>query len=127
MTDRTRLALGFLAVFVLGGVCGGGVVRVVDSRHQVTVFDVASERGKHGMFVWSLEQKLALRPEQRAEVEKVLIQHDPELRALNQQIEPSVKTIKQQIRAEIRAVLDPTQQGEFDSIMLRYDEARAPR
>lgn len=127
MTDRARLALGFLAMFVLGGVCGGGVVRIVDTRHQVTVFDVTSERGRHGMFVWSLEQKLALRSSQRAEIEKILVQHDPEIRALNQQIDPSVKAVKQQIRAEIRAVLDPSQQNEFDTVMARYDEARSPR
>ncbi len=123
MNDRAALGAGLVAVFLLGGVCGAGASRALDTRYQMTIFDTA-KRGRHGMLLWSLEQKLSLSAQQREEIEKVLLSHEPEMRAATQPCEGQARGLRDRTRAEIRARLTPPQQADYDQLMTRYDESR---
>lgn len=123
MNDRVALGASLVAVFLLGGVCGAAAIRAHDTRHQMTVFDTA-RRGRHGMLLWSLEQKLGLSARQREDIEKVLLSHEPEMRAATQPCEAQGHAIRDRTRAEIRARLTPAQQADYDLLMARYDESR---
>jgi hypothetical protein len=89
----------------------------------MTVFDTA-KRGRHGMLLWSLEQKLSLSAQQREKIEGILLTHEPEMRAVTQPCDTQARTIRDRTRAEIRACLTPPQQADYDQLMTRYDESR---
>jgi hypothetical protein len=81
---------GYVLVFALGAVSGGSAVHAQAARNDATIFDEKGG-GRHRLYVWSLEKKLGLSPEQRARVEAVLTSHDGEREAITSEVEPRLK------------------------------------
>lgn len=124
MSMRVRLGLAFLAVFVLGVVTGGAAWNFVSARSEMDVFDAAREGSRHGVFVWSLERKLDLNAEQKARVLQILEAYDKESEAVKPPPTPQMKALKEKMRADVRAVLTPSQAAEYDVLIAELDAVR---
>lgn len=124
--NRSKLKVlgAFAAVFLLGGVSGGAIMRVVEARRTIDMFDAASQGSKHGVFLWSLERKLDLSPQQRRELEEIMAQYDRDVAAAMVPVDPRTKELRKKMRAELRAKLTPEQQPRYDELMETWDAAR---
>jgi hypothetical protein len=124
--NRSKLKVlgAFAAVFLLGGVTGGATMHVVDTRRTIDMFDAASQGSRHGVFLWSLERKLDLSPQQRGEFEQIMAQYDRDVAAAMVPVDPRAKELRKKMRAELRAKLTPAQQARYDELMTTWDAAR---
>ncbi|MBI5201281.1 MAG: hypothetical protein HY925_06820 [Elusimicrobia bacterium] len=98
-TDPKPLA----AVLAVGIVLGAGLMRVVDRRPF-----------GRGRMVQHLARRLHLSEGQRKDVEKIVEDKRRKLDALRDELHPRFEDIRESARVEIRKLLDPVQQAEFD-------------
>jgi Spy/CpxP family protein refolding chaperone len=73
-------------------------------------------------FIQVLERQLRLTPEQRQQVDKIMVEGQERVRELRSRIDPELRKELQQTREQIRAVLTPEQREQFEQMM-----KRAPR
>jgi len=114
---RTRTLLLMLAVFLCGGVCGGGLTVAAVARGVRDVVrhpEQLPERTAH-----RLTQRLDLTPEQQAQVRSILEQH-------HQSMRPAIGRQMRAMRAEIEAVLTSEQKQRWESMFERR-RRKAPR
>jgi len=105
---RVRLlTAGVLAAtFILGAITGGGILSWVASGRDSAADDLP--RGP-----WPLRE-LDLSDEQRARIRQIFERHRPKLDAVLRESFPLVRSVHEEIEREIRQVLTPEQQLEFD-------------
>jgi Spy/CpxP family protein refolding chaperone len=65
-----------------------------------------------------------LTPEQRQQLEAILMQLHSEYKALHEQSDAQIDQARQQGRNRIRAILTPEQQPKFEEFLKRMDEER---
>jgi Spy/CpxP family protein refolding chaperone len=123
---RTKVwaLLVLVGVFLAGALSGTGATLLV-VRHKVrTLLEApAGELETRGL-VLALDRRLRLTDTQRAQVEAIHRKHLPELNRVRRQSEPELATIRAQASREIRAVLTPEQQPEFDEMARKFEERR---
>lgn len=124
MSPRVRLVAALGAMFALGTVTGAAAWHALSTRAAMDLFDAAHAGSRHGVFVWSLERKLDLRPEQRRAIEEILATYDRDAEALRPPADPRLAARKDEMRAAIRATLDARQQPEFDRLIAELDKVR---
>ncbi len=103
MSPRVRLVAALGAMFALGTVTGAAAWHALSTRAAMDLFDAAHAGSRHGVFVWSLERKLDLRPEQRRAIEEILATYDRDAEALRPPADPRLAARKDEMRAAIRA------------------------
>ncbi len=91
------------AVLAVGILLGAGLMRVVDHRPF-----------GRGRMVAHLSRRLHLSADQRLEVERIVEGKRAKLDALRDELHPRFEEIRESARLEIRKLLDPRQQTEFD-------------
>jgi hypothetical protein len=124
MTRSKAKVIGvFVGVFLLGGVAGAALDRVVSVRRDVDLFEGARRGSRHGVFLWSLDRKLELRADQRQKIQEILASYDRDVAEIPS--DPRVAALRTRMRAELRATLDPEQQRQFDELMASWDAVRA--
>lgn len=114
-----------LAVFVLGTVTGGAAISAWHGKQRR---DVARNgfgpRGERPIF--AMARRLELSAEQRQKIEAILEQHAPQRRTIMQEMMAkcgqSMHEEKSRLDREIRAVLTPEQQRQFDELSVRQRE-----
>jgi Spy/CpxP family protein refolding chaperone len=107
------LTAGVLAAtFALGAVTGGGIYRWV----IVDRLDSADDGLPRGP--WPLRE-LDLSDEQRTRIREIFERHRPKLDAVLRESFPLVRSVHEAIDSEIREVLTPEQQVEFDLLKKR--------
>ena len=122
--SRAKLAAMLGAVFLLGAVTGGATWHVLSARAQIDMFDAAHAGSRHGVFVWSLERKLDLSPEQKQKIEQILRDYDRATDAVKRPVDPRIAALKDQMRSDVRATLTPAQQAKYDVLISELDAAR---
>lgn len=127
MSPRARLGLALGAVFVLGVVTGAAGWNAFAARSSMDVFDAARGGSRHGVFVWSLERKLDLDAQQKARIVEILADYDKASDAIKPPPEPRIQELKDKMRADVRAVLTPAQQAEYDVLLAELDAVRGKR
>lgn len=80
-----------------------------------------------GWILKRLDRHLDLTPEQHARIDTVLTRRESDLRALMTEGRPRFEAIAARTRAEIQAVLTPTQQEQFAEITRRMEARRDGR
>lgn len=119
---RRQALLVLLVAFVAGALAGFATDRVVDrywpGRHH-------HRHGPARIFApdGPLGERLDLTPEQRREIGAILDQDGAKARVIFDTMRPRLKALFDSTTREVRAVLTPEQQGEFD----RYLEERMAR
>jgi len=115
--QRVYAMLVLVAVFVLGGLTGAGLMRAMSARaaHQWR------EHGEGPMIVWILDRRLKLSPLQRERVEAIVQAHEPEIMTARRTIAPQIRAIRARQRNEIREVLTPEQRSKFDILAAESD------
>ncbi len=103
---RSRLwpALLLLAIFVVGGLTGAGLVRWL-----------APPPGAPAGPPDPLDD-LDLTAEQRVQLERIHERHRPELDAVVRETFPRVRKVQDAIEAELRALLTPEQRARLDQL-----------
>lgn len=112
-----------VGVFLLGGVAGAGVA-VAYLRHEAREL-VSEPRFRDRARLRGLTRLLDLSDEQRERVKAVFERHQSERQAafaeMLEKCGDSVKKQKAAVDGEIRAVLDPSQQSKFDSLVQKQN------
>jgi hypothetical protein len=110
---RWRSVLAHLIVLLCGVIIGGvGCVFVVKLRVQ---YIMQNPDQIPGLAANRLGNKLDLSDEQRGQVEGILIGHIDEIHAVRRKVFPEVTLVFDSIHRDIRAVLNPEQQGQWDT------------
>jgi Spy/CpxP family protein refolding chaperone len=111
---RVAAALLLTGMFAIGVVAGVALERARDRRGQ-------QHRVRDGVPVWALPErdqrrhwarvsdKLALTPEQRAQVDSILTRRSRQLEAARAEVEPTMSAIMSSARSQIDSVLTPDQ------------------
>ena len=99
-------------------------MHVIEARRAIDLFDAASQGSRHGVFLWSLERKLDLSPEQCRVFEEIMTKYDRDVAAAMIPVDPRTKELRQKMRADLRATLSPAQQARYDDLMATWDAAR---
>lgn len=144
-----KVVCATLVIFVAGIVTGATLVRFAQGPRQwrVQQHQVAEHRTQPGIghpgtpnlpneprlpnaanpqggllsreFIQVLERQLRLTPEQRARVDKIMVDGQERVRELRSRIDPELRKELQQTREQIRAVLTPEQREQFEQMMKR--------
>jgi hypothetical protein len=120
MRDSKQLALTFL----LGAVLVGGVMGFTVDRIMVRD-DLCPRWGDQRSMRARLADDLGLTPAQRAAVDTILDRRQGRYEALMKPIRPQMDMARDTARAQIRRVLDPSQQAKWDGILREIAEADA--
>ncbi len=121
--SKIKVISAFVAVFALGGIAGAAIESVVARHRDLDLFDDAHRGTRHGVFLWSLERKLGLRAEQKEKIQEILARYDRDLAEIPP--DPRSTALRAKMRSELRATLDPGQQGDFDKLIASWDAVRA--
>lgn len=121
--NRTRtLGIALLAVtFLVGGLAGAAFLRVLSAQEEAaTAPDPGGCRGKGGGKEAFLIDRLELSPEQRARVDGILERRREQTEAFWEREGGRLHLIVDSTRAEIRSVLSPAQQAEYDRLRAEH-------
>lgn len=123
--NRTKLkgVLVLVGVFVLGALAGGAGLFAWQQRERADELMAGpSERMQRRRLV-ALARQLDLSDAQRDRIREIMVYHRTEqeklLRDANDQCGGALREHKAKVDAEIRAVLSPEQQAQFDRLQLK--------
>lgn len=135
MSSRLAAAAVMGGLFLAGGVTGGSLVSVLDGngarfeRDADDARDAGRRRGGRDRdgpreprltterVVKGLARRLDLTEEQRDTVEAILEAQGREARRMFREMAPALRTLMDSTNVEIRALLTPAQQAEFDTLL----------
>jgi hypothetical protein len=129
MNGKSRAwALALLvAVFMLGGVAGAAVDRILVGDREVS----SGQRGRSGgdrdrrrSYLDWLGAQLELSDEQKTEVQGILERHQEQMSDLWREWRPRYEELQEQARAEIRGVLSEEQAAAYDALLERQRQRR---
>lgn len=131
MFNRSKFLAGALlaAVFAAGGAVGAAVVSQREARVETPgrrdgERQGQRERGRERSYIGWLDSELTLVPAQRDTIARILDNYQGAMREISASVRPRLDSIRIQIRAEIMAVLDPTQLERYRTLMARSDSSR---
>jgi Spy/CpxP family protein refolding chaperone len=122
-TAKQRAAIWVAVVFLLGASLGG-LVGYVFAHRSVSANAPLSAQERRAKKVEELTRVADLTPEQRQQLEAILMQLHSEYKALHEQSDAQIDQARQQGRNRIRAILTPEQQPKFEEFLKRMDEER---
>jgi Spy/CpxP family protein refolding chaperone len=122
-TAKQRAAIWVAVVFLLGASLGG-LVGYVFAHRSVSANAPLTAQERRAKKVEELTRVADLTPEQRQQLEAILMQLHSEYKALHLQSDAQIDQARQQGRNRIRAILTPEQQPKFEEFLKRMDEER---
>jgi len=114
VSPNTKGALVLVAVYVLGGITGAAVVRVVTGRVVHSLLDAPPAVARQRLFMRALDREVHLEPGQRERIRAILRVRDGELRDNNRECAPKAKTIRMKALGEVREIMRPDQIPGFE-------------
>lgn len=125
---RLSVALQLLLVFVSGSVVGGLAYRFY--IHQTDPVEVPKRppdgpRQFRQRFMEEMRSRLKLRPDQAEKLEQIMDLTRQRFGEAKQRQDGAMKAIYDDQVRQIRAILDPAQQLEYDKIRQEREQARA--
>jgi Spy/CpxP family protein refolding chaperone len=124
-SNRLKILLVLLAVFLLGGVTGASLASLyrLGGSHES-----GGRRGGRGnredRIFESMRRDLSLSEQQATEIRAILDQTRNDYRALRAEVRPRYDAVRQNARTRIRALLTPEQQKLFDAKAAERDARR---
>jgi hypothetical protein len=112
---KWKLWSGVIAVFLVGAIVGGLSTTAFMRGHFLRVMREGPPRGVHKPIVERLTADLALTPEQRAEVERIVSDFGPRFGEFEDRMRTEVRGVMNEMEAKIREVLTPEQRTKFDA------------
>lgn len=109
-----------LVVFLLGGVAGASVDRLLLLKGQ-SASPSRGERGGRGRMIEQMQKDLNLTEEQTASVRTIFDDMRKEFPPRKFDECPGVKESREKSRARVRAILTPEQQKKYDEINAKRD------
>ncbi|MEP7337025.1 MAG: hypothetical protein ABI977_04725 [Acidobacteriota bacterium] len=118
---KTQVWLLILVVFLLGGVAGASVDRLLLLKGQSSSPSGKGERGGRGRMIEQMQKDLNLTDEQTASVRAIFEDMRKEFSPRRFDECPGVKESREKSRARVRAILTPEQQKKYDEINAKRD------
>jgi len=123
--NKTKLTVGIILIFVLGGLAGALAVQLYQRhefrdahrRHRTTEERVA-------FIMKRLDRDLDLSESQTAAIRPIVEANEKAVSEIREQVGPEIRSIIDRAFAEIRQKLDPAQQRELDRIRERMKNLR---
>ncbi len=118
-----KIVFATLVIFVAGVVTGGLVVSYAErsqpKRHRVTPQKISNTmpKGLRLDFLQNLDREIALTPEQRSRIEKIISEGQERNRQIWNRVTPDIRREMQVTRDRIRATLEPGQIPRFEELM----------
>jgi Spy/CpxP family protein refolding chaperone len=122
-TAKQRAALWVAVVFLLGASLGG-VVGYIFAHRSVSANASMTPQERRAQKVEQLTREADLTPDQRRQLEAILMQLHGEYKALHEQSDAQINEARQKGRNQIRAILTPEQKPKFEEFLKRMDEER---
>ena len=114
-TNRLKILLVLLVVFILGGVTGASLDSLYRLRGRNDGRQDGGRRGGRNDMFDRMRRDLNLSEQQATEIRAILDQTRNDYRALRAEVRPRYDAVRQQARTKIRALLTPEQQKLFDA------------
>lgn len=118
---KTQVWLLILVVFILGGVTGASVNRLVFTKGQSGPQTGRGDRRGPGHMVEQIKKDLNLSDEQTAAVRSIFDDMRKEFSPRRFSECPGLKESREKSRQRIRAILTPEQQTKFDEFNVQRD------
>ena len=118
---KTQVWFLILVVFLLGGVAGASVDRLLFLKGQSASPPGKGERGGRGRMIEQMKTDLNLTDEQTTSVRAIFDDMRKEFSPRRFDECPGVKESREKSRARIRTVLTPEQQKKYDEINAKRD------
>ena len=117
-------AIGLLvAVGALGFAAGAATMGRADTRTAAAPIDWRERCSYSGM----LKDRLSLTQQQQDSIRAIMRGHRAEMHVLMEAVRPKMDSVRGVVRQQIRAVLTPVQQSQFDSLGARERAERSAR
>jgi Spy/CpxP family protein refolding chaperone len=114
-------AMGLLvAVAALGFAAGAATMGRADTRLPTDWRERCSYSGL-------MKDRLGLSQQQQDSIRAIMRSHRAEMHTLMEAVRPKMDSVRGVVRAQIRAVLTPVQQAQFDSLGARERAERSAR
>jgi Spy/CpxP family protein refolding chaperone len=121
-----KVVIATMAIFGAGVLTGGLLVRMAETpRAAKRVWGPAAQRpmansvapgGARLELLRRMERELALTPDQRDKVSRILAESQERSRKMMEPVSPALREEAKRAKAEFRAVLSPEQQASFDRL-----------
>lgn len=116
--QRVRLILAILAGFIAGAAVAAWTLEYRDT-----------DRGKdrYSRMLEKFAERLELTEEQELQIREILEEKRKKISALRDEIRPRFREIRRAVREDIRTLLTPDQQKEFDIMQSEWETRRKKR
>lgn len=120
MTRAKVKSMGLLAaMFLLGGISGAGVMRVVHDREMAEIMQESPEEARMRFRMRAMARQLRLSPEQRRKGLEIFEKYREECGAVQEQVREQQAECRRQAREEMLRILTPEQRREHERITER--------
>jgi hypothetical protein len=116
MSAKARIALFGIALFVLGNVSGGGLMRWYGAAQMATVF-APDGLARHRIVQLVLTRRLELTTAQQSTLESILARQDNQYAVARSPCEPAVAQLRADLARELGAYLTAEQNEKLRSIL----------
>ena len=124
-SSATRKAAFWVGVvFLLGAALGGVLGYLSGHRIASAANPPLAEPERRAHRVDQLTRELSLTPEQRQQVDAILMQRHAESKTIHDQADAQIDQVHQKGRQQIREILTPDQKPKFEDFLKRLDEER---
>jgi Spy/CpxP family protein refolding chaperone len=119
---KWRLWSGVVAVFIVGAIVGGLSATALIRGHFLQVMKGGPPPGVHKPIAERLTADLALTPDQRAEVERIVRDFEPRFKEFEVQARTEIRGVMSEMETRIREILTPEQQVKYDAGIKKMNE-----
>jgi hypothetical protein len=130
-----KVILATLVIFIAGIVTGGLLVRYTEQnaprRGERASAPRLAQRGAAGLvrmeFLRRVQKELDLTPDQHQRVDKMLKEHQEQIKKIVEPIEPDIQEEVQTAKDEFLETLTPAQRARFDELLKQQQRQKEPR
>jgi Spy/CpxP family protein refolding chaperone len=124
-----KVILATIVIFAAGVLTGGILIRQLDRAallnrppqvHPAASQNAPTPTGMRVEFLRRAQRELALSPEQREQVDKLLKESQERSRKIMEPVSPQLRQEFQRTREEFRGLLTPEQQLKFDEVLKKH-------
>lgn len=128
-----KVILATVVIFITGAVTGGLLVRYAEQRETARPErgpgttrppQPGSPAGLRMDFLKRMQRELDLSPEQRQRIDKILKEHQEEIKKITEPIQPDIQEQIQAARDEFLEVLTPEQRARFEESLKRQQHPK---
>jgi len=120
---KWKLWSGVVAVFIVGAIVGGLSATALIRGHFLHVMKGGPPPRVHKPIAERLTADLALTPDQRADVERIVQDFEPRFKEFEVQARTEIRGVMGEMETRIREILTPEQQVKYDAgIKKMYEE-----